>query len=159
MGCDAVLAAPILGGHASRNSAFAHCCNPAASATDCAILAGMTSPPRLQYASAEDASRRSYTRVDNANRCFPSCDDKSSIIMELAEKGLTLPWRIANSSFKIFSYSDIRRKTTSGSYRDDPAKKRMDFRRARLCSEFGVVEAKYDRNDESLLLDAYDDAF
>ena len=34
----------------------------------------------------------------------------------------------------------------------------MVFRRARLCSDSGVVEAKYERNDVPLRLEAYDDA-
>ena len=34
----------------------------------------------------------------------------------------------------------------------------MAFRRARLCSDSGVVEAKYERNDVPLRLEAYDDA-
>ena len=34
----------------------------------------------------------------------------------------------------------------------------MVFRRARLCSDSGVVEAKYEIKDVSLRLEAYDDA-
>ena len=34
----------------------------------------------------------------------------------------------------------------------------MVFRRARLCSDSGVVEAKYEMKDVSLRLEAYDDA-
>jgi hypothetical protein len=42
-----------------ENSAEAHCCNSDFSAIVCAILSEITSPPSVQYISAELASRRS----------------------------------------------------------------------------------------------------
>lgn len=43
---------------------------------------------------------------------------------------------------------------TSGSYDDEPARNRMVLSLARLWSESGVVEVKYDRNEESFRVEA-----
>lgn len=34
-----------------------------------------------------------------------------------------------------------------GSYKEEPASRRIVFRRMRLCGESGVVEAKYERKE------------
>jgi hypothetical protein len=70
----------------------------------------------------------------------------------------TFPSIIASSNLRIFSLSNNSCRIVSGSYSDDPASISMVFRRARLCSDSGVVEAKYEIKDVSLRLEAYDDA-
>ena len=47
---------------------------------------------------------------------------------------------------------------TSESYKDDPARNKTVFIRKRLDGESGVVEAKYERKDESVGLEAYEAA-
>lgn len=66
----------------------------------------------------------------------------------------TFPSMIASSSLRIFSRSSSRWRIVSGSYKEDPARSRIVFSLARLCSESGVVEAKYERKEESLRDDA-----
>ena len=51
-----------------RNRADAHCGSSHDSRIDTAVLAGTTSPPSVQYASAETASRRSWTNMARAAR-------------------------------------------------------------------------------------------
>lgn len=65
---------------------------------------------------------------------------------------------IASSNLRIFSLSNSCCRIVSGSYSDDPASISIVFRRARLCSDSGVVEEKYETKDVSLRLEAYDDA-
>lgn len=47
---------------------------------------------------------------------------------------------------------------TPGSYSVDPCRKSIVLSRTRLCSESGVVDAIYDRNDDSVRPEAYEDA-
>ena len=63
---------PCLPSAARGMTSAAHGCRLDRSPICCAVLAGTTSPPNVQYASADVESLRSWTRMDSAERWLPS---------------------------------------------------------------------------------------